>query len=300
MITSHLVYGMILFGSLLMVSNVCRYVRFLFQMNDVISTERGSDARWKISALVLLVFFLVGYVLVGWFRTPGLLVAGILFGGSVFVSIMLTLLFKLVSTVKTRGIEVVEVLIGVIEARDPNLNGHSRYVQGLTMLLYDALPQSMRKKVNRTSLEYAALMHDVGKLGVPENILNKPDKLDDSEWEVMRTHPQVGVRILEPLHSFDSIKDWIRCHHERVDGTGYYGVRGDDIPLAARMIAIADTYSAITMRRSYKPPRSHEEAMRIIRECAGTQLDSALVDVFERIPKEKLVACAPQKANLFD
>lgn len=296
----YLISGMIFIGALIMITNVYRYIRFLFQINDVISADEEHDTRWKIIALVLLVFFLIGYILVAILGEPDLLVGGILFGGSIFVSIILTLLFRLIKTAKSRSIEVVEVLIGVIEARDPNLNGHSRFVQGLTMLLYDEMPSQMKKGLNRMSLEYAALMHDVGKLGVPEHILNKPSKLDVAEWEVMHTHPQIGVRLLKPLKSFASIKEWVRFHHERIDGTGYYNVKGDDIPLAAKMIALTDTYSAITMRRSYKPPRTHEEAIQIIKECAGTQLDSALVEIFCNIPKEKLIACAPKKANLFE
>lgn len=299
MIKNYFIHGMIIFGSILMVTNIYRYIRFMFQMRDVISSNKRGDAKWQITALLLLVFFLIGYVLVGLLGNPDILTAGILFGGSIFVAIILTLLFKLVATVKSKCIDVVETLIGVIDARDPNLNGHSLYVQNLSMVLYDELPPTLKKGINRLNLEYAALMHDVGKLGIPESILNKPGKLDDTEWEVMHTHPQIGVRILEPLHSFDSIKEWIRCHHERVDGNGYYNVSEDDIPLAAKIIAIADTYSAITMRRSYKPPRSHEEAIQIIQECAGTQLDESLVKIFCQIPKEKLLACAPKQTNLF-
>lgn len=113
----------------------------------------------------------------------------------------------------------------------------------------------------------------------------------------MRSHPKVGVKILEPLHTFDKISDWILYHHERMDGKGYYHVEGDDIPLAARIIAIADTYSAITMRRSYKEPRTHEDAVKIIEEVAGTQLDRELVDVFLTIPKEELERCIPEKVK---
>ena len=183
---------------------------------------------------------------------------------------MLTLLIHLMETAKTRSIDIAEVLVGVIDARDPNLNGHSRYVQEVTMLFYRYLPANLKKDINPVSLEYAALMHDVGKLGVPEFILNKPAKLDTDEWTVMRSHPRTGVKILKPLKTFTNISPWIEYHHERPDGKGYYGLKGEEIPLASRIIAIADTYSAITMRRSYKPPRTHEEAIEIIREVAGT------------------------------
>ena len=244
-------------------------------------------------AFILLVFFLVGYLFVGFFSDPDLMMAFILFFGSVFVTIVETLMFRLIETAKERSIDVAEVLVGVIDARDPYLNGHSRNVQELTMTFYRHLPKNLRQELNPVSLEYAALLHDVGKLGVPEAILNKPAKLDPEEWEVVVKHPAVGVKILKPLHSFDEIKDWILYHHERMDGKGYYKLSGNQIPLAARIIAIADTYSAITMRRAYKDAMSHEDAVRIMKDVSGTQLDAELLDIFVNIPKEELERCIP-------
>ena len=291
----NLIIIFIIIGSVLMITNIIRYIRFLRTTHDVLSSGSRRDRVWKYTALVLLIFFLIGYLFIAIFSNPDMMMAMILFGGSIFVAIVLTLVFSLLDTAKTRSIDIAEVLVGVIDARDPNLNGHSRHVQELTMLFYRYLPNWMKNAINPVSLEYAALMHDVGKLGVPESILNKPDKLNEEEWDVMRDHPRVGVQILEPLHTFDHIADWILYHHERVDGKGYYKLQGDEIPLAARIIAIADTYSAITMRRSYKEPRTHEEAAQIIREVAGTQLDAELVDIFLTIPKEELEKCIPEK-----
>ena len=247
--------------------------------------------------MVLLVFFLIGYLYIAFFRNPDLMMALILFFGSVFVAIALSLIFNLLDTTKTRSIDIAEVLVGVIDARDPNLNGHSLYVKEVTMLFYSYLPQQLKKDINPVSLEYAALMHDVGKLGVPESILNKPAKLNEDEWKVMRNHPRIGVQILKPLNTFNDISDWIEYHHERIDGQGYYRMPGEEIPLAARIIAIADTYSAITMQRSYKAPRSHEDAIEIIKEVAGTQLDKDLVEVFLTIPKEELVERIPEEVK---
>ena len=110
----------------------------------------------------------------------------------------------------------------------------------------------------------------------------------------MKKHPSIGVKFLKPLKSFDSISDWILFHHERVDGLGYYLKKAEETPLAAKMLAIADTYSAITMRRSYKAPRTHEDAIKIIKEVRGTQLDPELVDIFLTIPKEELEQCIPE------
>ena len=287
----------IIIGSVLMVTNIIRYLLFLKTTHDVLSSGSKRDRVWKYVAMILLIFFLIGYLFIAIFSDPDMMMAMILFGGSIFVAIVLTLMFNLLDTAKTRSIDIAEVLVGVIDARDPNLNGHSRHVQELTMLFYSYLPNWMKNDINPVSLEYAALMHDVGKLGVPESILNKPAKLNDDEWEIMRAHPRVGVQILEPLHTFDHIADWILYHHERFDGNGYYKLQGDEIPLAARIIAIADTYSAITMRRSYKEPRTHEDAVKILQEVAGTQLDAELVKIFLTIPKEELSKCIPEKVK---
>jgi len=267
-------------------------------MRDVLTSGGNRLKFWKKMAMALLIFFFLGYVFVAVSGHPDLMIASILFGGSIFVAIMITIILRGIGTVKERSIDVAEVLFGVIDARDPNLNGHSRHVQNLTMLLFEYIPYSKKRDISEVSLEYAALMHDVGKLGVPENILNKPAKLDDGEWDIMKKHPSIGVQILEPLSSFKHIMPWIMYHHERIDGKGYYGLKGDEIPLASRIIAVADTYSAITMRRSYKSPHTHEEAIKMMKEAAGTQLDEELVEIFAQIPKEKVMKCTAKMLDI--
>ena len=288
---------MIIIGSIIMVGNIIAYVRFIRTSTDVMLSGKHGEPIWENVGLALLVFFLLGYLGVAFFGKPDLLMAGILFFGAIFVSLALVLLYHLVDTLKDRSIEVTETLIGVIEARDSNLNGHSRNVQKLSMCLYKYLPASMKEGISPVSFEYAALLHDVGKLGVPESILNKPGKLDPGEWDVMKQHPKIAMDLLKSLSSFDEIKDWILYHHERIDGKGYYGLPGDDIPMAARIIAVCDTYSAITMHRSYKDKRTHEEAMDIIKDVSGSQLDPDIVAVFMTIPKEELQACTPETVD---
>ena len=284
---------LIVAGVLVMISNIYRYVRFMKSSKDVLSSGRRADNAWENIGLVLLIFFLAGYAGIAFFGKADLLMAFILFGGSIFVAIVLTFMFRLIDTVKKRSIDVAEVLIGVIEARDPNLNGHSRYVQNLTMKFFDYIPGDMTKGISRVSLEYAALLHDVGKLGVPESVLGKTSKLDENDWNQIRQHPKIGVEILKPLKSFAHILPWIEYHHERIDGKGYYGLKGEEIPFASKIIAVCDTYSAITMKRAYKPAKTYEEAVSIIKEVAGTQLDEGLVSIFCTIPKKELENCVP-------
>ena len=290
-----LIYTMIGLGVIIMVTNIARYWLFLRSLRDVLTSGQKTNGFWKNLALWLLVFFLGGYIFIGYFSNPDLMMAGVLFGGSIFVAIVLTLMFHLVQTVKDNSLEMTQTLIGMIESRDTNLNGHSRYVQNLTMLFYKYLPEEMKKEMNPLSLEYAALMHDVGKLGIPESVLHKPGKLNDEEWAQMKQHPKMGVKYMEPLRSFRHIMPWILYHHERIDGKGYYGVPGDEIPLAARIIAICDTYSAITMKRSYKEAMPHDVAMSIVNNVAGLQLDMHLVQIFNKIPKEELQKCVPDE-----
>lgn len=293
-----LIYTMITIGVITMIFNIYHYRQFMKRSKDVLSDGESSDAFWSNLALLLLIFFLLGYIGIGVFSEPDLLVAGILFGGSIFVAIVVNLVIRLTKTVKQRSINVVEALINVIEARDPNLNGHSRYVQNVVMCFWKYIPSEMKGSINDVSIEYAALLHDVGKLGIPESILNKPGKLNDEEWAVMKEHPRKGVKILKQLNSFDYILPWIEYHHERVDGKGYYKIPGEKLPFGARVIAIADTYSAITMRRSYKPAKTYEDAMEIMNEVTGTQLDQELMEIFKKIPKEELEAAVPQSVDV--
>lgn len=284
----------IIAGSILMVYNIVRFARFIKSQRDVLSSDDSRDSSWGAIGLVLLVFFLFGYLFIAASGRADLIMAAVLFFGSVFVFIAENLMFHLMDTVKKRSIDIAETLIGVVEARDENLNGHSRYVQELTMCLYRHLPQEMQNRINPVSLEYAALMHDIGKLAIPDAILHKPGKLTEEEWVIMRKHANLGVELLKPLKSFEEINDWIRYHHEQIDGKGYHKLKGDEIPLEARIISIADTYSAITMRRTYKEPKTHEEAVAIIKDVAGTQLDADLVKIFCSIPKEELAKCVPE------
>ena len=285
---------LIIIGSVIMVANIAGYIHFMLRMHKVVVFGEKSNSAWLIVGLALLIFFLLGYLIVGIFLNPSLLTAFILLFGSIFVAVMLLLTSRLLETAMQKGIEISQLLVDVVDARDPNLNGHSSHVKEITMVFYNHLPVHLKRTISVDNLEYAALLHDIGKLGVPEAILNKPTDLTDEEWEIMKKHPSIGTSFLRPLKSFEPIFDWILYHHERADGKGYYHKDFNDVPLEAKMLAIADTYSAITMRRSYKEPKTHEEAIKIIQDVAGSQLDRELVSIFMSIPKEELVHCMPE------
>jgi HD-GYP domain-containing protein (c-di-GMP phosphodiesterase class II) len=134
-------------------------------------------------------------------------------------------------------------------------------------------------------LEHGVLLHDIGKIGIPDSILLKPGPLTPEEWRTMRTHPEIGKRLIERIPFLRGAVPVVHCHHERWDGTGYpRGLRGDAIPLGARIFAVADALDAMTYDRPYSRAISFEAARREITRSAGTHFDPAVVDAFLTIP----------------
>lgn len=136
-------------------------------------------------------------------------------------------------------------------------------------------------KDNINQIRIAGLMHDIGKMGIDQNILNKPEALSDDEWKEMRRHPEIGYRILSSSNEFSEISEYVLKHHERWDGKGYPGgFKGEEISLQSRIIAVADSYDAMTSDRSYRKGLSVEDAIIEINRCSGTQFDPYVVKVF--------------------
>ena len=132
-------------------------------------------------------------------------------------------------------------------------------------------------------IRLAAVLHDVGKVGIPEHILNKNGPLNPEEWDTMKTHVTFAARLLEPLPQLARIRLMVLHHHEFFDGSGYpNALSGEDIPIGARIITIADSYDTITSDRSYKKGRTAEEALAELERCAGTQFDPRLIEAFVR------------------
>ncbi len=279
---------MVAAGFALQVYNVIRAFLFLRSLDDDVLVG-GRGKAMGIIVCIFIVLFAIVYAVI-FFQNFGEITIGlILLSGAMFVTFVLLWLIRLVTSIKESTMGMASALSTVIEARDPNLKGHSRHVQLLTRELYEVLPDDMRRQLNLTNLEYAALFHDLGKLGVPESVLNKPAALTPEEWDIMLQHPQIGVQILEPVGAFNEISDWIMYHHERIDGQGYYKIPGDQIPLGARVIAVTDVFSAMFMRRPYKDSVNYEECIAELKRCAGTQLDAQIVEAFCSIPRAKVL-----------
>ncbi|WP_299027135.1 HD domain-containing phosphohydrolase [uncultured Thermanaerothrix sp.] len=134
----------------------------------------------------------------------------------------------------------------------------------------------------------AALLHDLGKVGVPMAILQKPEPLSPEEWVLMRRHPEIGAQIVQMITGLSGVATIIQCHHENFDGSGYpHGLKGYQIPLGSRILAVVDAFEAITGGRVYRPPRSAEAALQEIQRCAGTQFDPQIVEAFVALIKEE-------------
>ena len=172
----------------------------------------------------------------------------------------------------------IKLIAAALDAKDPYTHGHSMRVTMYSMIL--------AKKLNLDDtmleeIETAGLLHDIGKIGIPQSILCKPGKLTNEEFEVMKSHPEQGEKMLKDIKKLTLISNWLRTHHEKWDGTGYpNGLKGEEIPLSGRIIALADTYDAMTSDRPYRKALSHETAIDEIKRCAGTQFDPVLAQLF--------------------
>ena len=175
--------------------------------------------------------------------------------------------------------EMATSLAGAIDAKDPYTKGHSTSVSRYS----EALARAINLPENEVErIKIGALLHDVGKIGIPENILKKPGKLDDQEWNVMKQHPVIGAeKVLEPNEALRDLIPIVKYHHERLDGKGYpEGLKGREIPLAARIVSVADAYHALVSDRPYRKGMPIEKACAILKEGAGTQWDTDLVRQF--------------------
>ncbi len=175
-------------------------------------------------------------------------------------------------------LETILSLAEAIDARDPYTRGHSDHVSQYALEIARSMGLSDREC---KEIYYAAILHDIGKIGIREDVLNYQGPLDKEKSDHMKTHPELATRILKVVRSFEGILPLIRNHHERYDGSGYPdGLKGEAIPLGARIIAVADVYDALTSDRPYRPAMKREEALQKMKEGINTQFDPSLVSTF--------------------
>lgn len=175
-------------------------------------------------------------------------------------------------------LETIIALANAVDARDSYTGDHSQRMAKLSTRIGTVMNLA---KDEIEALHWASILHDIGKIGVPDEILNKKGKLTKQEWVIMKEHPVIGAQIVAPVKYLDRVSPIIRAHHEKIDGTGYpYGLEGDDIPLGSRILAVVDAYIAIRDERIYSKAHTHEEAIAELRRSSGTHFDPDIVDVF--------------------
>ena len=174
--------------------------------------------------------------------------------------------------------ETIEGWSRAMDLRDKETEGHSQRVTDLTTQLASAFGMSKEEIIH---VRRGALLHDMGKLGIPDAILLKPGKLTDEEWDFMRRHPQLAFEMLNPIEYLRPAMDIPYCHHEKWDGTGYpRGLKGDQIPLAARLFAVVDVWDALTSDRPYRPAWSAEKVLEYLQEQSGKHFDPQVLTAF--------------------
>lgn len=174
-------------------------------------------------------------------------------------------------------LQLMRALVGAIDAKDRYTNGHSERVAEYSRMMAREMGMSQERQ---QEVYYAGLLHDIGKIGIPDSILKKSMELSDEEYEEMKRHPVIGARILGEITELPGVDVGAHWHHEWYDGTGYPdGLKGEEIPETARLIAVADSYDAMTSKRCYRDVLPQEEVRRDIREGRGTQFDPRFADV---------------------
>jgi putative nucleotidyltransferase with HDIG domain len=194
-------------------------------------------------------------------------------------------------------IQTIGALASAVDAKDPYTHNHSRNVTAYSLVISDYVGLG---ESDRNDVRNAAMLHDIGKIGVPDSILNKPGSLTEKEFGIMKEHPELGYRILKPVRAFANLIDAVRHHHEHYDGSGYpMGLRGEDIPYKARILCVSDAFDSMYSDRVYRPSPGLDYAKEELRNNAGTQFDPSLAYAFlevlaERTPEQILSSYHPE------
>jgi putative nucleotidyltransferase with HDIG domain len=193
--------------------------------------------------------------------------------------------------VENSYLSAIQSLAVALEAKDRYTAGHSQRVSRFAMMVARGLelPAAEVRTVGQIGL-----LHDIGKIGMDDKVLNKPGKLTKEEFDLIKQHPVIGAQILAPVRSLESHLPGIRHHHEAWDGSGYPdGLQGDSIPLTARIVCLADSFDAMTSTRPYRPGRTLQQAIEEMRRCSGTQFDIRCVDAFVTILQREVEPSRP-------
>jgi len=268
LIASYLIINSLLISRLLSLLSGQKFIKILLQ--NIKGTITSSLAVATIGIIIALAYISYGM----W--------AVILFFGPLLLA---RYSFKLYMDMRHVYMETIQALTKTVEAKDPYTSGHASRVEEYAVKLARALNLPEKKIEN---IKTAAILHDIGKIGIEDIILNKPGKLDDFEYSEIQKHPEIGAQIIKDVDFLKEVSGIIKHHHERYDGKGYpEGMKGENIPLEAAILSIADVYDAMTSDRPYRKALNVREAIREIEINAGTQFHPNLAKVFINIIKKE-------------
>ena len=194
---------------------------------------------------------------------------------------------RIIESERKNYFQTILALARTVDEKDTYTRGHLDEVTMYGMEVVKELSKSARLKIDKENLKTALLLHDIGKIGVPDALLNKPGKLTPDEWSVMKQHPEIGARIIEPISKLKSVCKIVRYHQEKYDGTGYPdGLKGQEIPFESRIIAVVDAFHAMTSNRPYRKALSEKVALMELEVNRGKQFDPVVVAAFMRAWKK--------------
>ncbi|WP_430883963.1 HD-GYP domain-containing protein [Fusibacter sp. JL216-2] len=216
----------------------------------------------------------IGILMLFSYKTYGWFFASLIFGPLLLARYS----FSMYIEMKKMYFETIRTLSNALDAKDEYTNGHSHRVAEYSVKIAEQLNLSPKEI---ETVKTAALLHDIGKIGIKDEVLNKPGKLDFKEFYEVQQHPEIGANIIKDVAALQRVSVIIRYHHERFDGNGYPdSINGDQLPIESAIIAVADAYDAMTSDQSYRKAMSHEAAVEIIRSASGSQFHPEVVDVF--------------------
>lgn len=276
-------------GVLMLLFATAFYLGFIRETRraDYPSQQNASNLQYVF--LFMMYAFIAGYLasIVHIVSTPNLdsiyyLVVTILFMVATFCTLTVKIQIDAVRLLKSRTLSAMQSFINAVDMKDGYTLRHSWQVYRLAGVFFDTLPKKLARSISKEKLLDSAFLHDVGKINIRTELLNKTGPLDDEEWYAIKAHPFNGKRIVDNT-CFRDIGDIILYHHERIDGTGYYGLDGDKIPIESRMLAICESYSSMRANRSFAPAKTHAQAIAILKAASGSQFDPELLSYFLRI-----------------
>ncbi|MDR1351757.1 MAG: HD domain-containing protein [Treponema sp.] len=277
-------------GGAVMAAATVKYHSLLAYYRQEIYEELGRGYYVNLSLLYIFVFGFIIAAVDAFLRNAALyhlFVSLAVLLASVYVLFSVRAQARTAALLREKVLEAIRAFVYTIDTKDHAFKNHSKHVYDIVSLFYEALPE-YRCILNREKLLDAAILHDIGKINISQELLTKRERLSTEEWEQIKTHARQGRDMLNET-SFREIGDWVMYHHERVDGNGYYGLLSEDIPLESKIIAIADSYSALCSDRAWRKRKSHEESIAVITAEAGGQFDPRLVECFLRIDRAALI-----------